>query len=292
MKKLDKQFTQQIQDWLNTEPSMRDITTGAMMLLQCSRNRALYNSIIMRPQKYAAKLEYELRKYLRMRLDNMAVADVVRLEAQVIPQVRETVSRQPVLSEDTEIPAGSSYRGRRPDHNDLPADIQALWDTNLNRYHSIVHLYNELKAMHDSQPCDRYELLKQLADLDSKYRDNLAAYDSWHPDEDGGSVAFGQPFSGAGEVEPYPEDAATGDESLTDDTQGAESDAAEMIKKVAAARKSISKYRKRLTELEATDPKRDDVLIKLQSAVDTVLAAGVGFTDTVAIDLQEAGIKL
>ena len=284
MAKLDKRFTQQIQDWLNAEPSKRDITAGATLLLQCSRNRALYNSIIMRPQKYAAKLEYELRKYLRMRLDNMAVADVVRLETKVIPSVKDIVENPPVVSQDAPT-AGSSGRGRRADHAELPAEIQALWDSNLDRYHSIVHLYNEVKSLRDAQPCDRYELLKQLADLDAKYRDNLAAYDSWQPDD---SSVFGQPFSGSGEVLTSDEDAEG--ESPEDGEQGAEP--ADLIKKVAAARKSISKYRKRLAELDASDPKRADVLNKLQSAVDTVLAAGVGFTDTVALDLQAAGIKL
>ena len=77
---MDNKLTQQITDWLNTPRERRDIGAGAMMLLRLNNNRFLYANIMRRPEKFADKLEYELRKHLRIRLDNMTMADVVRLK--------------------------------------------------------------------------------------------------------------------------------------------------------------------------------------------------------------------
>lgn len=40
-------------------------------------------------------------------------------------------------------------------------------------------LFNQLKAMSAAQPCDRYELLKQLRAADDKYRANWQKYDEY-----------------------------------------------------------------------------------------------------------------
>ena len=65
MAQLDKKLTESIQKWLNEKPEERDIVVGATYLLQLNKNRALYNTIIRKPQREADRLEYELRKHLR-----------------------------------------------------------------------------------------------------------------------------------------------------------------------------------------------------------------------------------
>lgn len=109
---MDNKLTQQIADWLNTPRAQRDINDGAMMLLRLNNNRFLYANILRRPDKFADKLEYELRKHLRIRLDNMTMADVVRLEAQVIPAAEKTLAIPPaVISTDDELPEAKVARG-------------------------------------------------------------------------------------------------------------------------------------------------------------------------------------
>ena len=70
-------------------------------------------------------------------------------------------------------------KGRRGDHDSLPEEIQKLWDDNAEVWFRIKALYNHLLTMENALPCDRYEYLKQLAELDKRYHDNLAKYDAY-----------------------------------------------------------------------------------------------------------------
>ena len=89
---MDNKITEQLTEWLNTPRENRDIPAGAMMLLRLNNNRFLYANILRRPDKFADKLEYELRKHLRIRLDGLTRADVIKLEAQVIPAAKRTLA--------------------------------------------------------------------------------------------------------------------------------------------------------------------------------------------------------
>lgn len=176
--RLNPRVTESIQNWLSTEPAARDLMAGAELLLSLNRNRALYNNIRRNPERMAGKLEYELKKHLRIRLDGMTQADVARMD-------REVMSAAAVIASDKEIaPAGKRY-GRRDDHESLPAEVQKLWDDNSVRRRKIGLLFNELKAMNHLAPCDRYEKLKMLDEAESTYRRTMQAYDEWTPENDG-----------------------------------------------------------------------------------------------------------
>lgn len=269
--KLDPKITKEVQDWLNTPEEERDIKAGADLMLSLNRNRALYNSIIRHPAKFMPKLVYELRKHLKIRLANMSLADVARMEEKVIPLAQETVDTMPVISTEDEIPEGKVARGRRPDHEQLPAHVQELWDSNAERYRRIVILFNELKAMNDLQPCDRYEKVAMLGELDKTYRKNLELYDGY----------VLEPSSPMGDDDPV--------EPGSDDAQGGVSTDNE--KTVNNARKTLSKYRKQLAGLAEDDPKRLTALEKIQGAVDAILACGAGVADDTRAELTALGIK-
>lgn len=269
--KLDPQITKDIQEWLNTPEKERDIKAGADLMLSLNRNRALYNSIIRRPDKFLPKLVYELRKYLRMRLDNMAVTDVIRMEAAVMPAAKQTLESPVVISSDDEIPEGAVARGRRADHDSLPAHIRDLWDSNADRYVRIRLFYNELKAMHDSQPCDRYEKLVMLDELDKKYRANLSEYDSY--DVSNQARMSGQPSAAPASQAPVAEVSNDNEKTLNN------------------ARKTLSKYRKVLAGLPANDPRRQTALEKIQSAVSSIIACGAGVADDTRAELEALGIS-
>lgn len=296
MNKLDPALTRKIQEWLNTPAPERDIMAGATLYLQLSRNRALYNSVISKPQKYMPKLEYELRKFLRIRLDKMAVADIVRLESEVMPKAAETVEQLHHISTDDELPEATVARGRRFDHDSLPDGIKELWDSNAERHRRIVLLFNELKGMSEMAPCDRYEKLRILEELDRTYRSNLASYDAY----------VLAPVSESVSMEPasVPASALTVEDVANDvPAEGADTDAAadeatesapavDIARKIGAARKTVSATKKTLVALNPADEKAAVLRSKIQDAVDTVRALGGGFSPVQEEELSQLGIVM
>lgn len=267
---MDHKLTEQISAWLNTPRQQRDIAEGAMMMLRLNNNRFLYANILRRPEKFHDKLEYELRKHLRIRLDNMTMDDVARLETHVIPAAEQTLASPPAtISTDDELPEAKIARGRRADHDSLPASVQALWDDNLQLYKTIKNIFEQLKAMEHAAPCDRYEYLKMLDEADKKYRANLERYDNFvigdEPDEDPAS-----PIS--------PDNAA--------DDQAA--------RKINAARKSLSKYKKMLAKsLEEDNAENaDKAKAKILDNVATLRSAGGSIDPAVTAELLALGINI
>ena len=267
---MDNKLTQQITDWLNTPRAQRDINDGAMMLLRLNNNRFLYANILRRPDKFADKLEYELRKHLRIRLDNMTMVDVVRLEAQVIPAAEKTLATPPtVISTDDELPEAKVARGRREDHDRLPATVQALWDNNLQLYKTIKNVFEQLKTMERAEPCDRYEYLKILDEADKKYRTNLERYD--------GFVIGDEP-----DAPPAAQDAT---DNATDD---------QAARKINAARKTLSKYKKILAKSLEQDnaEKADTAKAKILDCVAAIRHAGGIVGAAVTTELLALGINI
>lgn len=260
---MDNKLTQQITDWLNTPRAQRDIASGAMMLLRLNNNRFLYANIMRRPDKFAEKLEYELRKHLRIRLDNMTMADVVRLEAQVIPAAKKTLATPPaVISTDDELPEAKVATGRRADHDSLPPAVQALWDNNLQLYKTIKNVFEQLKTMENAQPCDRYEYLKILDEADRKYRANLEQYDNF--------VASGEPVAPA-----------------TDNTNSDEAQ-----RKINAARKTLTKYKKILAKANISDERATTARQKIIACIETIRENGGVVGAAVTADLKKLGIVI
>lgn len=201
---MDHQFTKQIQDWLNAKhESEADIVKGADMLFRLNRNRFYHARAVRQPKAYRSNIEYELNKFLKIRLDNMTIEEVKQMNAQVIPEAQAIIDEgEPVdttdendknadsigddgSTDDAELPAHESdgvaviRKGKRKDHDFLPAEIAAIWDANAKRYKEIKSTFETLKAMEDKEPCDRYEHLKILSDLDKKYRADMLRYDSY-----------------------------------------------------------------------------------------------------------------
>ena len=267
-KYMDNNFTQKMQDWLNQPAHERDIVAGATMLLRLNRNRVLYTNIVRRPERFADKVEYELRKHLKIRLDGLTVADVVKMEREVMPRVEQTLKDALVISTDAELPQGTIARGKRLDHDRLPAEIQALWDGNIENYHKVRDLHHRLKEMEAAPPCDRYEFLKLLDEADRRYRENLARYDGF---------VIGQ--------EP-----ATVVADNTADAQAPERDKA----RINAARKSISKWKAALIKAygDGDGEKCTEALSKISAAIADLRAAGGALGAKVSAELLQLGVDL
>ncbi len=204
---MDHQFTRQIQEWLNSKhESDEAIIKGANMLFRLNRDRFYHARATRQPQAYRTNIEYELNKFLKIRLDNMTIEEVRKMNDIVIPEAQAIIAEgeaenngenqgksekngdsieENASTDDTELPSSDSdgvavvRKGKRKDHDFLPKEVADLWDINAKRYKEIKSTFETLKAMEDKEPCDRYEHLKILSDLDKKYRADMLTYDSY-----------------------------------------------------------------------------------------------------------------
>lgn len=197
---MDHQFTKKIQDWLSAKHETEaDIKLGADMLFRLNRNRFYHARACRQLKAYRSNIEYELGKFLKIRLDNMTIEEIKQMNDTVIPEAQTIIDEgAPVATTDengkndadgnadnAELPSSESdgvavvRKGRRKDHDFLPQKVAGLWDINAKRYKDIKSTFETLKAMEDKEPCDRYEYLKILSDLDKKYRSDMLTYDSY-----------------------------------------------------------------------------------------------------------------
>lgn len=163
---MDNKLTKQIQDWLGAMPDKQDVAAGAMLLLQINRNRILYNNILRNPQKLKSKLEYELRKHLKYRLDGLTLQQVVAMDKKVTKEVAKTVKE-------------NALKGRRADHDQLPPEIQQLFFEGHDLMVTMRSIHEKLKLMNSDKPCERYTFLKELLAVHDKYRDCYNRYDAY-----------------------------------------------------------------------------------------------------------------
>ena len=253
---LDDKLTQDIQQWLDSPQEQRSLEQGAEMLLRLNRNRYMHAQILRR--RNFAKLEYELQKHLRIRLEGLTTREVALMEQEALPKIEESLAQgQPTISTDGDQPEGV-FRGRRADHDTLPADLQALYERNGEIYFKMKQLFETLKGMEDATPCDRHELLGQLVAYDKEYRDNWNAYDTW-------SVVA------AGSVT---EPAAT---ALLPTAQ-----------ELQAARKYLSSNKLKLAAAEGDAA--NALRKKMQQRVSLLLSAGQGFEPAYQSELEALGL--
>ena len=255
---LDEKFTKAIQAWLMQEQEQRSLEEGALLLLRINRNQRLYSNIIRR--RDFQKLEYELNKHLKIRLEGLTREQVAEMERRALPLIKETLaSPAPVISADADYNQ-AEISGRRPDHDTLPEPVRRLYDRNGELYFKMKSLFETLKTMEDQQPCDRHELLVQLAEMDREYRENWNTYDAF--------------------------DAAN---YVANETQQLKVGASP--KEVSAARKFISTNKQKLAVLKETEPEQYEALReKMQDRVDLLVKSGLWFKQAFIEELAGLGI--
>ena len=257
---LDEILTKKIQEYLAQPPADRDYMAGTDLLLRLNRNRFLYASL--RRKRNERKLERELTKYLRIRLDGLTTAEVERMDRQEMQRAADTIARA-----ESENPGRS--HGKRQDHDSLPQDIQDLYERNGEVFRKLRQTFETLKGMEDATSCDRYEYLVQLAELDRTYRANWAKYDHWTT-----------------------EDAAQAAKADADEAQAAQDDTVQTVadpKAVSAARKYLSSNRKALADMPESEA-RTLLLVKMQKRVDFLLGAHQSFDPEYQQALEALGL--
>lgn len=196
---IDPKFTEKIARWLNSEHTTTEqIEDGAQLLLSLNRDGAMYQRIMRRPQRELKFLEYKLQRFLRLRQDGQTIRDVIKLNDEIMPVLKTVTDKEPLPVEGqavllpVEEPVGSDQyvrKGIRPDHDKLPASIQAIWPANAERWKKIKEAYETCKQL--TEPCDRYEYLKVLKDTWYKYKQEMTRYDDYQLTADGGSEGEG-----------------------------------------------------------------------------------------------------
>lgn len=271
-----------MQAWLNAEKHDREsVVRGAEMVLKLTRNMAMYQTIMRRPERFESKVRYELQKFLPMRLANMTIQDVKLLDAELTPQIATAIEEQATFDDEhkaedddeAKVPEGGylpAASGIRPDHDDLPDDVRNIWAENRERWLKIKQLYNTLLTF--EQPCDRYEYLKQLKDLWYTYKSELARYDGYVAPSD--------------DVQ----------------TEGKDPAPADIAKNIANARSYITKNVDRLAELRRLSRESDDatkeldeynkLLAKVQARVAVLNDNNAPIGDDLKTKLNEAGLSL
>lgn len=267
---MDHQFTLKVKAWLEAESHTEplDILEGATMLLQLNRNRALYNTISRQPLRYVEKIRYELQKFLPSRLAGMTMDDVVKLEEETLPAISEEIK---VNSEESDSSESLPLRaGKRADHDQLPENIQAIWQQNAERWKKIKEEYNTCLSL--SAPCDRYEHVTLLKELWYKYKAEFDRYDSF-------------------KLEPK-----------DNEGENKEIDPVKLAADINSAQKYVSKYAKALIDAKA-QAMADDATEKqitayeekrktMQEKVVLLIENGKTLTDATMEKLAEGGIAI
>ena len=172
-----------------------------MMVLQCNRNRAMYNTMMRKPSHYEEKMVYELKKHLVYLQNDMNLEDVKNMEKQILPVITKAIADTEAAAdkeaepdnpvpEDSFLPAPALSseepyeqtdaivaRGKRTDHDTLPEAIRAIWDKNAERYKKIKQAHETCKTL--TAACDRYEFTKAIAELWADYKKDFDTYDHY-----------------------------------------------------------------------------------------------------------------
>lgn len=251
---IDQKFTEDLSAWLSTPRDERDVVAGAELLMRITGNRQFYATAIVRPHVVHDHVEYELKKHLAIRQEGHNVETLRNLERELLAECAEEFGEEastvePVEEQAEEADAyavpreglvvSSPKRGRRADHDELPAEIQALYDDNATRYEQMRKVYQQLLTMSEAEPCDRKEHIFQLDQLVKAWAAAWEAYDRY----DATSVAD--------EAEDAASEEAEADEAEeADEASPLPDDPTTFANKIAAAKRYLQKHRKKLRELE------------------------------------------
>ena len=250
---IDQKFTEELSKWLSTPRDERDVVAGAELLMRITGNRQFYATAIVRPHVVHDHVEYELKKHLAIRQEGHNVETLRNLERELLAECAEefsAASSESPVEEQAAAEEGDAYavpreapvvsspkRGRRADHDALPAEIQALYDDNATRYEQMRKVYQQLLTMSEAEPCDRKEHIFQLDQLVKAWAAAWEAYDRY----DATAVADA--------VEDEADEEAD-EASEEDDVSPLPDDPTTFANKIAAAKRYLQKHRKKLRELE------------------------------------------
>ena len=180
--KQDPQFTAKLQDWMNTPDSQKDWDEGAILLLQLSGNRIMYQNISVNPKGKAEFIKGQLQKYLNFRLQQLTHEQVEEMQ-QKVEVIVQKVIKPDVANINRSAEFADFKAGKRPDHDSLPEEIQALYVENLDLVRRMRETHMKLRSLSLADATcpdsERYPYLKALIEYDKKLHENWDVYDHY-----------------------------------------------------------------------------------------------------------------
>lgn len=268
---MDQILTAKIYNFLQLEkPTETQIIEGATLLLQCNpnRERGIYNTAMRRPKAALPWIRTDLKKYYDIRQRGLTTPEVEKFNSETVSRVEQTLSMVPsgVAQEGDDAPVVPALgtRGMREDHDQLPPEVQAIWESNAERWKKMARLHFQLSQMiakPDYAPCDGNELCYQLRQVDDDLRNDYEIYDTYDVVK---SVVSSKPDAAADNVDVF-----------TDN-----------VKTIQNARTAISRGLGRKT------PHTEESLRKLQDAVNTLFALKQTIKPETTEKLKAVGISI
>ncbi len=187
---MDKNFTNQLQAWMNTPAQERNYEQGALFLLQLTNNKILYRNIVRDVKRHREFIEFKIKRYLQFRLQAITHSEVQEMQQKVDAITKKyALDKVPSSAKGNKETSsqGEQFRsGKRADHDTLPADVQALYIENADIMRKMRELHLQLRKLSEqSTTCpdsDRYPFLKEFISLDKQYHKNWQVYDTYTAD--------------------------------------------------------------------------------------------------------------
>ena len=171
---LKEEIIEKVKAYLEAAPEERDLAAGALLVLQLTNNRIMYQNFMRRPNHYASRIEYELQKKYNFYLQQLTHEQVLEMGKQV-----QSIAKEHNLADEHE----EFKKGKRADHDALPLDIQALYAQNMSIMQQMRRCHTQLQLLSvANSTCpdsERYPFLKELIALDKQYHANWQAYDHY-----------------------------------------------------------------------------------------------------------------
>lgn len=275
---MDKTLTDKIVYWLNAPAHSEDadIMEGALMLLQLNRNRQLYMTISTNPKRFLKTVEYELKKFLPLRMKGKTCQDVRREADEFLSELRENgidkeQSEGQDETSDNDDTVAPVRNGKREDHDQLPQNIRDIWEANAARWKRIKEMYNTCLSIEN--PCDLEENLKVLKETYYAYKADYARYDSFTLENEGDKSE---------------EDGASDDLKTLKDINNARSYISKNVDKLSALKKEALRD-------DATDAQTNayqSLLSSMTQRVQTLVDNGQVMVEDLMNKLQATGINL
>lgn len=278
---MDKTLTDKIVAWLNAPAHTEDadIMEGALMLLQLNRNRQLYMTISTNPKRFLKTVEYELKKFLPLRMKGKTCQDVRREADEFLSELRENGidkeqsegQEETTGTDETDETMAPVRNGKREDHDQLPQNIRDIWEANAKRWKSIKELYNACLSIEN--PCDLEENLKVLKETYYAYKADYARYDSFTFENEGAKSE---------------EDGASNDLKALKDINNARSYISKNVDKLSALKKDALKDDATDAQTKAYQSLLSSMTQRVQTLVDNEQVMGEDLMNK----LQATGINL
>ena len=167
---IKSEFIEKVKAYLEQNPEERNLAEGALLVLQLTNNRIMYQNFMRKPKVFASRIEYELKKKYQFYLQQLTHDEVKQMAAKV-----KTIAEENHLTAE-EKEHEEFKKGKRADHDELPEEIQALYAQNLSILQQMRRVHTQLQLLSvENSTCpdsERYPFLKELISLDKQYHAN------------------------------------------------------------------------------------------------------------------------